>query len=174
MYTAIALVALTVGVTSGKVAPNPAWLGDYKAAQIRVIETGKPMAVFVASGKDGWNSVARDGITGPALARLLSEKFVCGYADTNTSAGRSLATALDNSGSGLVISDRSRNYQAYSRTGILNRDELIKALEAYADAKEVTRTETVGTELAFGCKGGVRSGCGGGWGGGFGGGGCCK
>src|SRR5262245_51805176 len=136
MYTAIAVVALSVGVTSGKVAPNPTWLDDYKAAQVRVTETGKPMAVFVANGKDGWTSMVRDGITGPALARLLNEKFVCVYADTNTSAGRSLAAALDLSGSGLVISDRSGNYQAYSRTGDLNRDELIKALETYADAKE--------------------------------------
>jgi hypothetical protein len=154
MYTAMAFAALTVGLTSGKVSPNPTWLNDYKVAQLRVTEAGKPMVVVVGSGAEGWASVVRDGTPGQVVTKLLTDKFVCVYADTNTSAGRALAGALDISGQGLVISDKSGNYQAYSRTGDLTKSELIKALETYADAKEVTRTETVGTELAFGCKGG--------------------
>lgn len=154
MYTAMAFAALTVGLGTGKVSPNPTWLDDYHVAQLRVAEAGKPMVVFISSGVEGWASVVRDGTPGPAATKLLTDKFVCAYADTNTSAGRALAGALDINGQGLVISDKSGNYQAYSRTGDLTRDELIKALETYADAKEVTRTETFGTELAFCCKGG--------------------
>src|ERR671930_112023 len=35
MYTAMAVVALTLSLTSGKVSPAPAWLDDYQVAKGR-------------------------------------------------------------------------------------------------------------------------------------------
>src|SRR5687767_10722271 len=83
MYTLMAVVALTTGVSTASLSHNPAWLNDYGTAQRRVTVVHKPMAVFVGSGQDGWRKVVRDGALDPALNRLLAEKFVCLYVDTD-------------------------------------------------------------------------------------------
>jgi hypothetical protein len=98
----------------------------------------------VGSGQDGWRKVVRDGGLDPALNRLLAEKFVCLYVDTDTAVGRSLAGAFELAGRGLVISDRTGTSQAYSLSGDLTRAELVRALEKYAGAeRDVRSTETV-------------------------------
>src|SRR5689334_11190755 len=108
MYTAMALVALTVGSLSG----TPAWQKDYKAAQALVNAAGKPMAVFVGSGKTGYESAVRDGFD-PAVSKLLAEKFVCLYVDTATDKGKVLAAALQVGDRGVVVSDRTGKAQVY-------------------------------------------------------------
>ena len=89
MYTAMALVALTMG----NLTPSPAWLDDYRAAQAKVTVAGKPMAVFVGTGKDGYQAAVRDGFD-PAVSKLLAEKFVCLYVDSSTPKGKALAAAF--------------------------------------------------------------------------------
>jgi hypothetical protein len=144
MYTLMAVVALTTSVSTATLSQNPTWLKDYSAARDRVTTAGKPMAVFLGSGQDGWGSVVRDGTFDPALNKLLADKFICLYVDTTTAAGRSLAGAFEVAGRGLVISDRKGDSQAYSLSGDLTKSELVRALEKYADpGPEAQATETV-------------------------------
>ena len=141
MFTTLAVVALS-GLTAGKVAPGPVWLDDYRVAQTRVSEAGKPMVVFVGTGKAGWEGVITGGLD-PAVSKVLSEKFVCLYVDTTSAGGRGLARALQVGERGLVISDKSGSTQAYSANGTVSAVEAQRALLAYADPATVTRTEIV-------------------------------
>jgi hypothetical protein len=137
MYTAMALVALTMG----NLTSSPKWLDDYRAAQAQVTVAGKPMAVFVGSGKDGQVAAIRDGFD-PAVSRLLAEKFVCLYVDRSTPAGQKLAAALQVGDRGIVLSDRTGLTQAYSASGTISRAELSRALIAYGDVQVAQKTDT--------------------------------
>jgi hypothetical protein len=140
MYTAMAVVALTLSVTSGKISPTPAWLDDYQVARARVADAGKPMAIVIGSGQAGWQTVVRDGGFDPTVAQLLADKFVCLYADTTTAKGRQLSDALQVR-QGVVISDKTGRSQAFSASGTMSRADLASALARYADQTEVVRTE---------------------------------
>ena len=128
MYTAMALVALTMGNLTN----SPTWLDDYRTAQVQVTVAGKPMAVFVGSGKTGPGAVIRDGFD-PAVTKLLAEKFVCLYVDASTPTGKTLASAFQVGDRGVVLSDRTGLTQAYSASGTISRAELSRALLAYGD-----------------------------------------
>src|SRR4051812_30211337 len=119
----MAAAALAAGISPSNITPQPTWLDDYATAQTRVAAIRKPMAVFVGSGKDGWGKVVRDGSLDPAVTKLLADKFVCVYIDTDTAAGRSLAGAFEVASRGLIISDRAGTKQAFSLSGDLTRDE---------------------------------------------------
>src|SRR5262245_23549018 len=147
MYTAMAVVALTLSVPSGNTSPT--WLDDYKVARARVADDGKPMVVVISSGQAGWQKVVRDGGFDPAVARLLADKFVCLYADTTTATGRQLANALQVR-QGVVISDKSGRSQAFSASGTVSRGELMSALVRYSDRVEVARTEVQTTTTPAG------------------------
>jgi hypothetical protein len=140
MYTAMAVVALTLSVTSGNISPAPTWLDDYQVAQARVADAGKPMVVVIGSGQAGWQDAVRGGGFDPAVAKLLADKFVCLYADTATAKGRQLANALQVR-QGVVISDKSGRNQAFNASGTVSRTELMSALVRYADQPEIVRTE---------------------------------
>src|SRR5689334_16221108 len=136
MFTAMALVALLGYQTN-----NPGWLDDYSAARAKVTVAGKPMAVFVGSGKAGWESAVRDGFD-PAVSKLLAEKFVCLYVDASTAKGKSLAAAFQVGDRGVVLSDRTGRTQAYSAAGTISRAELSRALVAYGDVEVAQKTDT--------------------------------
>jgi hypothetical protein len=136
MFTAMAMVALL-----GNLPNNAGWLEDYSAAQAKVTVAGKPMAVFVGSGKAGWESAVRDGFD-PAVSRLLAEKFVCLYVDASTDKGRTLAAAFQVGNRGVVLSDRTGRTQAYSAAGTISRTELSRALVAYGDVEVAQKTDT--------------------------------
>src|SRR3954447_10477418 len=102
------MVAATMaaGMAPANLSTEPNWLNDYATAQARVLAQKKPMAVFVGSGKDGWGKAGRSGSIDPQINRLLATKFVCVYVDTDTTAGRKLATAFEVVSKGLIISDK--------------------------------------------------------------------
>jgi hypothetical protein len=137
MYTALVFAALTVGTLSS----SPSWLDDYKAAQAQVSNAHKPMAVFVGSGKAGWEGAVRDGFD-PAISKLLAEKFVCLYVDASTIQGQKLASAFQVGNRGVVLSDRTGLTQAYSATGTISRTELNRALVVYSDVEVAQKTDT--------------------------------
>lgn len=141
MHTMMALLALAAGTSVGRLSGEPAWLTDYAQAMKHVATAQKPMAVFVGNGPDGWAKVVSDGLD-PAAKKLLAEKFVCVYADTDTAAGKSLAGAFEVS-KGLIISDRTGERQAYRLSGTLTQAELSRTLEKYRAAKDIQTTETV-------------------------------
>jgi hypothetical protein len=144
MYTFMAMVALTTSFSTATLSPTPTWLTDYGTAQQRVTAASKPMAVFVGSGQEGWGKVLKDGALDAALKRLLADKFVCLYVDTDTSTGRALASSFEVPTRGLIISDRKGTSQAYSLSGALTKAELAQTLEKYADTgRTLQATETV-------------------------------
>lgn len=140
----MAAAALAAGVSPSALSPEPAWLNDYATAQARVVAVRKPMAVFVGTGKDGWEKVIREGALDPETKKALATKYVCVYVDTNTAAGRSLASAFQVADRGLIISDRAGTSQAYSLSGDLSGAELAQTLDRYADPdREIQATDTV-------------------------------
>lgn len=151
MLTYMAVVALATGISTANLSPTPKWLDDYGQAQERVAVVKKPMAVFVGIGKDGWGSIVRDGGVDPAMKKLLAEKFVCVYVDTETSYGKTLAAKFEVASRGLIISDRQGTAQAYSLSGTLTKTELEQTLEKYSDSKaDIKSTETVVREAPAG------------------------
>lgn len=151
MYTYMAVVALATSVSSANLSSNPTWYNDYGQAHQRLAAVKKPMAVFVGSGQDGWKNVIRDGGLDPAVKKLLAEKYVCVYIDTDTAVGKSLAAKFEVANRGLIISDRSGGAQAYSLSGTLTKAELEQTLTKYADeGKEVRNTETIVREAPAG------------------------
>lgn len=142
MFTYMAVAALTSTISTANLSSAPNWLNDYAAASRQVASVHKPLAVFVASGQDGWSKVVREGTLDNAAKRLLAQKFVCVYIDRDTAKGKSLAEAFEVASRGLIISDRAGSSQAYSLSGDLTGAELVKTLEQYADAEAKT-TETV-------------------------------
>jgi hypothetical protein len=144
MYTFMAMVALTTSFSTANLSPTPTWLNDYGTAQQRVTAIGKPMAVFVGSGQEGWGKILKDGAFDAALKRLLADKFVCLYVDTDTTTGRSLANSFEVATRGLIISDRKGTSQAYSLSGALTKTELVQTLEKYSDSgRTLQSTETI-------------------------------
>lgn len=151
MFTYMAVVFLSASISTASLSQNPSWLDDYGQAQKRVAVVKKPMAVFVGTGKNGWGSVVHDGAIDPAVKKLLAERFVCVYVDTETAAGKALATQFEVASHGLIISDRKGASQAYSLSGTLSKSELAKTLEKYADSTGDARTtETVVREAPAG------------------------
>ena len=142
MHTFMALLALTGTLSTANISTNPAWLDDYGTAQARVTAVGKPMAVFVGSGQDGWTKVVRDGVVSAEVKKLLADRYVCLYVDTDTRAGKTLAGAFQVASRGLVISDRAGASQAFSLSGDLTGAELARTLQKYAD-RDIQATETV-------------------------------
>ena len=125
-------------------------------AQICVATVKYLMAVFLGTGKDGWKSVVRDGDIDSATRKLLAERYVCVYVDTQTAAAKRVAEQFDVASHGLIISDRTGASQAYSLSGKLSKAELTQTLGKYADpGREIRTTETVVREFPAG----TASGC---------------
>jgi hypothetical protein len=144
MSTAVVLIALS-GWLASPTPGEPTWLTDYGQARQQGREEGKPVAVFIGSGKAGWNDVSRDGRLRREARRLLAENYVCLYLDTDTKGGRRLASALEVSdGPGLVISSHSGQLQAFRHDGDLGDEDLTRYLTRYSDPDRVVQ----GTETA--------------------------
>src|SRR5262245_13129213 len=109
----MAVIALTTSISTANLSQNPTWLNDYGAARERVSVVHKPMAVFVGSGQEGWGKVLKDGALDPALKRLLADKYVCLYVDTETATGRAIATSFEVGICGVFIRVGTRGSAAY-------------------------------------------------------------
>jgi hypothetical protein len=137
MHTSVLIVALAA-MAADKATPE--WQVDYGQALSLAQEQNRPVAVFLAPGKDGWQKLARDGkVSEQALAELASG-YVCLRLDTDTEYGKKWAKAFEmSSGLGLVLSDRSGNTQAYRHEGSLDAAALTSALETHSGKVVVTR-----------------------------------
>jgi hypothetical protein len=140
MSTTTLVVALASLVAS--YAPDSlSWHADYGSAKCLGTEEARPLAVFIGSGKAGWNQVSRDGPLGNEVKQLLAEKYICVYINTDLEAGKQLALNFDvHEGSGLIISDHTGNYQAFRHSGNLPSDQLVRYLDRYADPERIVRT----------------------------------
>src|SRR5262245_58093332 len=147
MYTSVALFALAFAGEAPTAAPQ--WHTDYALARQRGQKEGKPLAVFVSSGQNGYGSVSREGkLSADVLSNLGS--YVCVYVDTSKPAGRKLADALEITGRGLVISDRTGNSQALNHNGDLTNADLTRSLERFANGGYSGYTQTnVTTRVSY-------------------------
>jgi hypothetical protein len=141
MYTSTLLVAL---LSVPGAADTPTWSSSYTAACKECETAKKPLAVFLGSGKTGYNKVARDGELSPECRRQLASGYVCAFIDTSTESGRRLAGEFEMpSGQGIVISDRGGAVQAFRHEGDLTNADLNAYLERYASGTAVSTTETI-------------------------------
>jgi hypothetical protein len=129
MYTSFSLAALTgfLLIPSG-----PTWQSDYHFARKLGEREGKPLAVFIGSGQRGFENISRSGKLSDDVLQLLASKYVCVYVNTNNSSGKQLAANFDLS-SGLVISDRTGQLQAFSYGGTLSDADLQRYLTRFSD-----------------------------------------
>jgi hypothetical protein len=141
MYTSVTLAALVASLAGPSLQIGPRWHRDYNQALLEAAREGKPLAVFVGSGRQGYVQLSREGRLGPQTQRFLAANYVCVYADTNSNAGAGLADELAISrGRGLVISDRTGTVQAFSHDGDLPEAALTSYLHRFADPNLVVRT----------------------------------
>jgi hypothetical protein len=143
MYTSLVWIALT-GTADATSAKAPEWQTDYSAAQKTGMEEKKPLAVVIGKGPSGWEAISREGKLDPETAEALQANYVCVYIDATTERGQKLADAFQMK-SGLVISDRSGEKQAFRHEGALANGDLTAVLRRFAaPGLVVTRTETYG------------------------------
>jgi hypothetical protein len=142
MYTSTLLVAL-VGLLAPSMLSSPSWQTDYDAARRMGREGGKPLAVFVGSGKAGWNQLVAEGQLSKESSRILSAGYVCLYVDLTATDGNRLAEKLGIGESpSLILSDVTGKLQAYRHEGDLADEDLARCLQKYADpARVVQATE---------------------------------
>ncbi|HKB40389.1 MAG TPA: hypothetical protein VKD72_28425 [Gemmataceae bacterium] len=141
MHTSILWMALAGLVSGAELSPSSVWTDDYVQARRRGATQNKPLAVFLAPGKGGWDKVTKEGRLSSEARRLLADRYVCVHIDTETERGRQLARDFDVSGKvGLVISDRTCKLQAFSHEGTLPSADLRSYLERYSAPGRVTET----------------------------------
>ena len=130
MYITSWLLALQL---IGTMSAAPSWNRDYGEALTRAGATKKPVAVFIASGKEGWKSVTTEGELGLEARRLLASHYICVYVDSAQAAQKGLVQSFDAGQQPLVVlSNHSGRYQAYRHSGKLANAGLAQALERHA------------------------------------------
>jgi hypothetical protein len=147
MYTSLVLLALSAcpAHTAATIPVASTWRSDYSLALKEGQRTKRPLAIFVASGSEGWDKVSKDGGLDKEAKELLLSRYVCVYVDAGTESGRRLADEFEMPNRrGVVISDSTGQKQAFWHAGSLSNDDLDHYLRKYADPEQVVRkTETV-------------------------------
>ena len=160
MYTSIVLIALTGFFTNGTAEKeSPVWMEDYKTALTASVRQQKPLAIFLAEGRQSWDQVSRDGNLGKDVNRILHSDYVCVYIDTSKAAGQRFASVIDvPQGLGMVLGDRSGEFQAFRHAGQLTNETLEGFLRKYANREVVVQaTETTGRQTVHYYEGAVPS-----------------
>ena len=136
------LVALTTLLASPGT-ESLVWQKDYATALQKGKETGKPLAVILGKGANGWQSISKDGKLDSQSTDVLAQKYVCLYVDISEESGKQVAESFKlKDAAGLVISSPGGAVQAFRHDGVLPQAELQQKLERYADpANVVTTTE---------------------------------
>jgi hypothetical protein len=151
MYTSIAL-AFALGFFPGRVAQesSPQWLADYHQARKLAQKDSKPVAVFVGLGADGFSKVSREGLLDAKARNLLVRHYVCVYLDTSRPATQRLVADLEISrGRGLIISDRSGEFQAFHHDGDLSAADLARHLERFAKPELNARITEENSHISY-------------------------
>jgi hypothetical protein len=147
MFTSTLIIAVG-GLLVSAGPESPPWHSDYGSAQRLGRKGGKPLAVFIGSGKAGWNQIAPGGQLGAEVKQLLVRTYVCVYVDTATKTGKQLAYEFEMpKWPGLIVSDHAGRYQAFRHQGSLPSEQLLRYLRRYADPKRIVQsTETNPTQ----------------------------
>jgi hypothetical protein len=152
--TTLAAIALAGGISSGAIPSAPNWHTDYAQAMSRSSAEGKPMAVFIGNGADRLARMTADGTITGESARVLRASYICVYLDSETAAGKDLASRFEMT-EGLVISSRGGNVQAYRHSGSIGGKELTDSLSRFAGGDQPVITSTNGASGSYSSNGSV-------------------
>lgn len=142
MFSTFATLALLAsGATE-----TPSFQTDYTKALQTAAAQQKPVAVFIGKGAAGYAKLVGGAIPADAN-QLLAKNYVCVYVNTDTEAGKTLASQFDIS-KGLVISGKGGDVQALRYSGSVTPLELTGYLGKYRNASAVTTTETAAEPAA--------------------------
>src|SRR5262249_54072832 len=110
MYLPAVLLTMA-GVTGGG---SVSWFTDYSAALAQTKAERKPLAVFMGKGGNGWRQLSRGGTPDEETTRLLVDKYICLFIDTENAEVRKLARAFSvQTPVGIVISDATGELMAF-------------------------------------------------------------
>jgi hypothetical protein len=141
MATTIAMVSLVAALGANLAPGQLTWERDYRQARVLGEKLQKPLAVFVGSGTEGWKQISRDSKLEAAVQKTLTDGYVRVYIDVSTASGRKIADAFGiTENTGLVISDKTGDVQAYWHQGNLTATDLAKVLTRYGAKDFVVRT----------------------------------
>jgi hypothetical protein len=135
MYTSFGILALAgfLGVPVPSANRDVVWWRDYRVAQEKGVKEHKPLAVFVGSGQGGYHQLAREGRLNDTVRGVLAENYVCVFLDTKSPSQEGLIKALAiSTGTGLILSDRNGDVQAFHHDGQLPEAELASQLQHFA------------------------------------------
>jgi len=140
MYTSILLAALTSLAPMAESVQAPVWHQDYVGARTQAAQSKKPLAIFLAPGKEGWNTLGRNGGLTEEAKRLLGTNYTCVHVDTATERGLQLAKQFElPEGQGIVFSDGRAQLQAFWHKGDLADQDLVRYLKRFADPERVVQ-----------------------------------
>ena len=124
------------------------WTTDYIAAAEQAAKLQKPMAVFIAHGKNGVDAVVAEGKLAADATKALANGYVCVYVDTDTANGKTLAASFEMT-EGVVLSGKGGVKQALRHEGTVPGTALAGYLTTYANpAAPVATTEVHGAVAA--------------------------
>ena len=127
MYTSLLSLGFLIA------AANTPWQPSYSAALDAGQILKRPVAVFVGSGAKGQATLLKEGQFSPEIQKVLADKYVCVYLDAEQPTSQRLVRDLGIGNAGVVISDRTGNYQAYHHNGRLTSVELAQQLRRFGD-----------------------------------------
>jgi hypothetical protein len=133
MNASIIGVALAAALFPANTTLAPAWHHDYREARELGEREHKPLVVVIGSGKTPWANLARAAEKDGSINQTLRSSYVCLFVDTDTTEGQRLARSFDMSGPGVVISDRTGEYQAYRKAGEVPAEEIARVLTSHMD-----------------------------------------
>ena len=129
MLVSVLMIALSL--VSGDVS-GIQWNSDYAQALKTATTAGKPLAVFIGTGQNGWQAVEGSRGLSAEATKMLKDKYVCLYVDTATADGKELADSFESRGQAtLVLSDKSAKFQAFKQAGPLPGGRLEQVLGQY-------------------------------------------
>ncbi len=138
MHTSVLWLAIAMAAPSAE--KSPEWQASYGLAQKQGQTISKPLAVFLAPGKEGWKQLSSEGKLSKEALEQLADGYVCVHLDTTTAEGKKWAKAFEmTSGLGLVLSNRSGEDQAFRHEGSLDGGVLTSTLTNHS-GQTVTRT----------------------------------
>lgn len=136
MFLSVVLIALSDVVGSMSAVH---WKTDYAQALQLARQGEKPLAVFIGEGKDGWKAVTKDRELDPEARKLLAAKYICLCVDAGQTEGKEIAALFDAKRfPTLVISDKTKAYQAFRHTGAMESRQLASVLERLTGSEPET------------------------------------
>lgn len=140
MHTSVGLFALAAVLMDSAPPTGGPWLRDYGKGQELARREGKPLAVVVGTGAEGFEKLAQEGTLGDEVQKLLADHYVRVYLDRSDKAHAKLIEGLSLGKGGLVIGDVKAEVMAFHHEGTLTRNDLKGYLRTWANPSREVRT----------------------------------